>query len=246
MSYQGRDVEVVAINHEQYLVAACDSCGAVGCKELDQVQVPPYLTGRLTARVALLEVVATGSRPQLATVAVANEPDPTGNAILEGVRDELAAFALASLPLAISTEKNFPTRQTGLGISVVGLCAKAALRIAASRPGDFLYCLGIPKVGPEIKGPADLDLVQGHHVQALLTHPEVHDLIPVGSRGITGEAMQLASVCGGRWQPLPVPPVNLTKSAGPATCLIFSAATRFDPKFAAIPCHLIGTIEPTT
>ena len=245
MSYHGRDIEAVPIGTGQYLVAACDSCGAVGLKELDLVRVPSYITGRFTARVALLEVITVGSRPQLATVAVANEPDPTGNAIFQGVYDELDAAGLAGLPLAVSTEKNFTTRETGLGISVIGICPQAELRVATTLPGDFLYCLGIPKVGAEITGPADPGIVQCRHIQRLLTVAAIHDLIPVGSRGIDGEAQQLAAVIGARWRPRPDPPVNLTKSGGPATCLIFSAATaRLEPIFASPPCSLIGQFEP--
>jgi hypothetical protein len=245
MGYQGRDVEVVLINPGQYMVAACDSCGAVGSKELDLVKVPPYIVGRFTMRVALLEIVTAGSQPRLATITISNEPEPTGTEILKGIRDELASFGLASLPLAISTEKNFPTRQTGLGVSVVGICEKAGLRIATTRPGDLLYCLGLPKVGAEVHSPGDPQIVQGCHVQKLLQHKEIHDIIPVGSQGIYGEAALLSSTIAGRLILNPSTGIDYAKSAGPSTCLIFSASASFaDALFDSIPCQKIGMIKP--
>ena len=116
MGYLGRDVEVVAINPEQLLVASCDSCGAIGMKDLDEVQISWSITGRLTTRVAMLEVLATGAVPLMMTVAISNEPYPTGEGILEGVKEEFASAQLA-LPMAISTEKkheysaNWPRNQ---------------------------------------------------------------------------------------------------------------------------------------
>lgn len=243
MSYKGRDVELVRINPSQYIVAACDSCGAIGSKELDWVKVPPHIVGRLTMRVALLEIVTIGSQPQLATIAISNEPEPTGAEILKGVRDELASFGLSTLPLAISTEKNSLTRQTGLGVSVVGLCERDDLRIATTRPGDLLYCLGLPKVGPEVGSPDDPQIVQSYHVQKLLQHDEIHDIVPVGSQGVYGEAELLASNIAGHLFLNPSIVIDLTKSAGPSTCLIFSTSSSFAGMlFNSIPCHQIGVI----
>ncbi|MHB9094441.1 MAG: AIR synthase related protein, partial [Eubacteriales bacterium] len=105
----GRDVEVVSLDQNQYIVAACDSCGAAGSKEFDVVKVSPYIVGRFTARVALFEITATEAKPLLITVSVASEPDPTAKGILEGVNDELKALDLPGLPVAISSEKNILT-----------------------------------------------------------------------------------------------------------------------------------------
>ncbi|WP_300463587.1 hypothetical protein [Desulfobacula sp.] len=37
MGYKGRDVEVCLLENDLCLIVACDSCGAVGEKDLDQV-----------------------------------------------------------------------------------------------------------------------------------------------------------------------------------------------------------------
>ena len=222
MGYLGRDVEVVSINQAQYLVASCDSCGAIGMKDLDAFKITWSITGRLTTRVALLEVLSTGAVPQMMTVAISNEPHPTGDRILEGVREELESAGLTMLPMVISTEKNMFTQQTGLGISVIGVTEKKQLRIGTAQSGDDVYCLGLPKVGPEIDNPEDSEIVQVKDIQFLLDISGIHDIVPVGSRGIRSEALQLATNVNCRLIVDPSCVLDLDKSAGPSTCLIFS------------------------
>ncbi len=246
MGYLGRDVEVVFINQEQCLVAACDSCGAIGMKDLDEHKVPWAITGRFTARVALLEVMSTGAVPQMMTVAISNETYPTGEGILEGVNEELA-FAGLALPMAISTEKNMVTKQTGLGISVIGVAEKNQLNVGTSKPGDAVYCLGLPKVGPEINNPEDLEVVQVKHIRILLGINDIHDIIPVGSKGIRTEVQQLAATMNCQFLVEPFCILDLDKSAGPSTCLIFSSSKpdSFDfgtVGFDQLPLTKIGKI----
>jgi len=224
MGYLGRDVEVVSINQTQYLVASCDSCGAIGMKDLDALKIAESITGRLTTRVALLEILATGAVPQMMTVAISNEPHPTGDKLLEGVKEELESAGLATLPMSISTEKNMFTQQTGLGISVIGVTEKQQLRIGTTQVGDDVYCLGLPKVGPEINTPEDAEIVQVKDLQSLLDISGIHDIVPVGSRGIRTEAQQLATSVNCRLIVNPSCLLDFEKSAGPSTCLIFSSA----------------------
>jgi len=225
MGYLGRDIEVVSINQTQYLVASCDSCGAIGMKDLDELKIPWSVTGRLTTRVALLEVLSSGAVPQLMTVAISNEPHPTGDRILEGVKEELQAAGLSTLPMAISTEKNMFTQQTGLGISLIGVIEKKQLRIGTAQSGDDVYCLGLPKVGPELKNPEDSEIVQVKDLQILLNSMRIHDIVPVGSRGILLEAQQLATSVNCQLIVDSACILDLDKSAGPSTCLIFTATT---------------------
>ncbi len=241
MGYKGRDVEVSVLDNDFCLVAACDSCGAIGDKKLDQLNAPPSLVGRLTARVVLLEVLCTGALPKIMTVAICAEPDPTGEKILEGVHSELAAFGFADLPLAISTEKNFETRQTGLGIGLTGICRTKDLKIATSQPGDRVYCLGLPKVGKEVLGTKDMDSIDAGTMDLLLKQPDIHDILPVGSRGIRAEATQLAKSTNAVFKADPNPLTDLDKSAGPSTCVIFTSPAEQDNiRFGNLPLSQVG------
>ncbi|WP_041276060.1 alpha-ribazole kinase [Desulfosporosinus acidiphilus] len=224
MGYQGRDIEAVLINPEQYLIASCDSCGAIGLKEFDVVKVSWSVTGRMTTRVALLEVLAVGAVPKIMTVAISNEPSPTGEELLKGVKEELD-FAGLNLSMAVSTEKNIPTQQTGLGISVIGTVRTEHLRVGTSQIGDEVYCLGMPKVGSELCNPEDPEIVQVTDLQKLLEVLGIHDVIPVGSKGILKEAQLLASNNNSKLLINQSCSLDLNKSAGPSTCLVFSASS---------------------
>ncbi len=217
-------------------------------KDLDTLKITWSITGRLTTRVALLEVLSTGAVPQMMTVAISNEMDPTGKQILKGVQEELDSAGLTTLPMAISTEKNMVTQQTGLGVSLIGVSEKHQLRVGTAQLGDDVYCFGLPKVGPEVNNPDDTEIVQVKDVQFLLDISGVHDIVPVGSRGIYIEAQQLATTvncqltldsgCG----------LNLHKSAGPSTCLIFSsspslALNLLSASFPRLPITKVGRLS---
>jgi len=254
LGYLGRDVEVVSINQHQYLVGSCDSCGSIGMKDLDAYKISWIITGRLTTRVTLLEVLSTGAAAKMMTVAISNEPHPTADKIIEGVKKELSSAGLLELPMAISTEKNMMTQETGLGISVVGVAEKNQLRIGTAQPGDDIFCLGLPKVGPEITNPDDPEIVQINDIKTLLSTSDVHDIIPVGSRGIRREAELLAASVNTCLNLDSTCPLDLDKSAGPSSCLIFSAASSFQSeisegaynqvlsKFPRLPLTKVGNL----
>ncbi|MPN29609.1 hypothetical protein SDC9_177062 [bioreactor metagenome] len=127
-----------------------------------------------------------------------------------------------TLPLVISTEKNMPAPMTALGVTVTGLCEKKDLLVGRAEKGNLLYCAGLPLVGAETLLPGAVLLSAGH-LSALLAHPAVRSLVPVGSLGIAAESKILAAESGLSCVLHPDTDVDLTKSAGPATCAVFAA-----------------------
>ena len=220
-----RDVNFVEISPGLYLAIACDSCGGVGQKERDVVKVPPYIVGRFTTRLNLMELLSVGATPKALTAAICNEPEPTGEVIVCGIKDELKELSM-NLPITISTEKNIATCQTGLGITVVGVVSKKELRVNTTKAGDRLYCVGIPKVGDEVSLD-DPQIATSLLVKELLEIPEVHDIIPVGSKGIKGEAEMLTDFLGLKLNWEQELPVDIKKTAGPATCVLVTCPTEF-------------------
>jgi hypothetical protein len=244
MENRRRDVEVIPLGSETFLVLACDSCGAVGSKELDMVHAPPYVAGRYTARVALFEVMAVGAEPKAVSVTISNEPSPTGEEILQGVKDELSGLNAGNIPVAASTEKNFFTRQTALGVTVVGVCNSGKLRLTSSRLGDDIFCLGIPRMGNEVGGHDDAGTVQLSHLQTLLKCNGIHDIIPVGSKGIQWEAETLADTAKMKLILEADTKLDLVKSGGPSSCVVFSCVPKTNlPEFNAISLAKIGKLE---
>lgn len=246
---QVRDLSVVELFPGLLLVVACDSDGGIGPKPADTVKVSGYLLGRFGARVALMELITSGARPFLLVDTLSVEMDPTGREIIAGIRDELASASLAGeVALNGSTEENVPVRATGMGVTVLGLCAAERFRPGGARPGDLAVCVGVPKSAPRdevrLDDPAIMDLATA---AALARLEAVHDMLPVGSRGVAYEASQMAALAGLLFEPAPDPGVDLAKSGGPATCCLVAvepAALDRVEAAAGKPCHVVGRFVP--
>lgn len=217
---QKRDLTFMDLGGGMSLVVACDSLGAIGSKKGDILQVSFQTVGRFTARVALFELIAAGAAPLALVNTLSVEMEPCGRQVLEGIRAELARLGLGHIvPITGSTEENMPTQQTGMGVVAIGAIANERIRIGKARPGDDVYCIGLPKVGEEVSDD-DPEMLGEETVLGLGRADFVHDLLPVGSQGIAHEASELARSAGLRLEMGPGCPLDLKKSAGPATCAV--------------------------
>lgn len=224
-----RDLTLLELPGGQRLLVAVDAAGGIGPKAGDAVKVPAYVLGRFTARVALMELVAAGGRPVLLVNNCCVEPEPTGAELLRGVLDEAALAGLNPDAVTGSFEKNVPTTQTALGVTAMALSHSSLRRAQA---GDLVVAVGLPKVGPEVRLD-DPDIADLPLVTSLAAQSEVHDLLPVGSRGIAAEAAALAESAGLTCELLPAEPGwDLAKSAGPATCCLVALGPAALPALA--------------
>lgn len=231
-----RDLTLIDLPGGGRLVIACDAAGAVGPKECDAVQVPGYVTGRFTARVPLMELIAAGAVPIHLVNNTCVEPEPTGLEILRGIREEAALAGLGPDQINGSFEKNLPTVQTAVGVTAIGFMpAHQPLRRA--QRGDLVVAIGRPKVGPEVRL-EDPEIPDIPLVQRLAGDRLLHDLLPVGSRGIGPEVADLAASAGleADWAPTE-PGWDLTRTAGPSTCLLAALAPRGLPGLALTLAH---------
>lgn len=247
MNSKYRDLDLIPVDGDQFLAIACDSCGGIGSKPLDTVHAPAQTVARLTTRVVLMEILSAGAVPIALTAAICSEPKPTGEALLEGIRAALAEAGCPELPLTISTEKNVPTQQTGLGMTAVGLLKKEIYDSRKSKAGCRVYAAGLPKVGQALADD-ESQIADFTTLRQLLNAPEILEIWPVGSRGILAEGNDLAAAAGGR---LKLDPdcdraLDLHKSAGTCTTLLFT--TRLDVAASKlpllnVPCFELGSIE---
>lgn len=216
-----RDITLLPLTPGQSLVIACDSCGGVGQKPADLVQVPPEITGKYTCRVAAMEVLAVGASIRLVIDTLAVEWEPTGQRIMEGIHQCLEEAGLEkTVALNGSTEENFPMTQTAMGITVIGEVSQERFLSGISEENDWVVTVGIPKVGNEITHPLDKEVVSLTDFITLRNTTGVKDIIPVGSKGIGHEARLLGHINGLQvvWhKPLSV---DIHKSGGPATCAV--------------------------
>ncbi|MCX6644509.1 MAG: ribbon-helix-helix protein, CopG family [Candidatus Bathyarchaeota archaeon] len=241
------DVSILKVPTGHAIVAGSTSSGAVGPKIMDKVKVDGRVLGKFLARVALMDVIATGAFPLLLSVTLGVEKEPTGNEILEGIRREARSLGLdPNQVLMENTEDNFETVQTGAGLTVVGFANEDELRIGKTSPGDIIVAVGKPKVGDEvILAEAKGEIADLKNATQLSQKKYVHDIAPVGTFGIADEARMMAFGVGRQLKLVEVQGLDLYKSAGPATVVLATVdRERLEDLMSLIrkPINVVGEI----
>lgn len=186
----------------QLILVACDSCGSIGEKDNDTLKAPFEVVGGVTVRVPLFEILTIGAKPISVSVTISNEPEKTGERILNGIRKELMNSLGFIPPLVVSTEKNMPTTMTALGITVVGVCDNSDVLICDNPFDHYGFVVGRPSVGGEVLEFRD-EIFGKEQLDMLLGMEEVLEIIPCGSSGIYGELdtvlshLKSRSICEG-------------------------------------------------
>ncbi len=219
-----RDLLITELTEELWLVIACDSAGGIGPKKLDTYFSSGYELGRLVVRVPIMEILACGSVPVVVVDTLAVEMEPTGKEIIRGVKDEVNDAGIKeNLAVTGSTEDNVQTVQTGIGVVAIGLVNKKDFKPGRSVKGDVVACVGIPKSAPEYKVTySDHEIADPQTIRELNKFEFVHDILPVGSKGIKHEFLALAKSAGLRAEYFKNLKVDINKSGGPSTCCIAS------------------------
>jgi hypothetical protein len=217
-----RDVLLFESPNGEIIVVGCDSAGGIGPKPLDKIKVNGHTLGKFTARAALMEVLSVGANLVCVVDTLGVEPEPTGNEILKGIRDEAKQAGLDSrLAVTGSTEKNIQVEQTGIGVTVIGTVPKNKLQTGTSKPKDIVVAIGLPCVGNEVvPGEKQGIVAETSDVIKLVNAEFIHEIIPVGSTGVLHEIEALAKENKLDFQLKKQSEIDLHKSAGPATVLL--------------------------
>lgn len=217
-----RDPEYFIIDDKNIMVIACDSCGGIGQKESDVLSVPNELVGSLTTRVALMELLSLGVDIKTISLTIINEPSPTGNEIINGVKSELLDY---DVNYVVSTEKNMKTNMTGLGITIMGLVEKDKLRLY-NGPKFMVFIAGLPSVGKEVLINKELIFNQ-RMIRELLLDEDTLEVIPCGSSGIIGELSKLNNFDIEAYRAIEL----LNKSCGPATAALVLSKVNLSKRY---------------
>jgi selenophosphate synthetase-related protein len=241
------DVSILKVPTGHAIVVGSTSSGGIGPKPMDQVKVDGRVLGKFLARVALMDVAATGAFPLLLSVTLGVEKEPTGHEILEGVKNESRVLGLEPNQVVMeNTEDNFETVQTGAGVTVIGFANEGELRLGKTSPGDLIVAVGKPKVGDEVlvaevKG----EIADLRNVTLLSQKNFVHDIAPVGTFGIAYEARMMAYAVGRQLKLEEAKEIDLNKSAGPATVVLITMnPDKFDELILLVrkPITVVGEI----
>jgi selenophosphate synthetase-related protein len=213
---------------------------------MDHIKSSGRVLGKFLARVASMDVAATGAFPILASVTLGVEKEPTGNEILKGISKEIRVLGLEpNQVLQVNTEENFETVQTGAGMTVTGLANEDELRLGKTKSGDLIVAIGRPKVGDEvIHAEARGEIANLKDVISLAKKKYIHDIVPVGSFGIIHEARILAYSIGRQLKIEEHTKLDLNKSAGPATVVLTTINhENFEElTFLRKPINIVGEI----
>jgi hypothetical protein len=202
----------------------------------------------MTARVALMELLAIGADPITLAATLSVEPEPTGNQIIKGIRDEVRYAQLSDVQILCSSEKNAKVSQTGIGITAVGLVSPSKVKIGQCKPEDEIIAVGEPHVGQEVLvGEKNRRVADTLDVCRIRKKSFVHEIIPVGSRGILYEARAMAKGSRLSFRGLGSRQINLKKSAGPATVLLCAirkgSFTNVQESLVGKPARMIGRLR---
>lgn len=219
-----RDLVITELTDEFWMVIACDSTGGIGPKPNDAYYSTAYEVGRMAVRVPIMEILASGAVPVITADSLSVEMDPTGKEIIRGVKDESAEAGINSdKAITGSTEDNVETTQTGIGTVIIGLVHKSDFRPGSSVDGDAVVCVGLPKSAPVDKvESSDIEIANPSTVKKLNSLEFIHDILPVGSKGIKHEFPEIAKSADLKVSYSSEIEIDVNKSGGPSTCCLVS------------------------
>lgn len=213
-----RDLTILPISKEKWLVIACDSSAGIGEKEQDIVEIDPAVTAAFCLRVPLMELFCYGASPIAVIDLIGNEKEPTGERMLQGIRKELEKAELSNIPINGSTEENMLTKTTSIGITVIGENASEKKLFKLLEPCSLLQ-LGKPYVGKRV-AKNQQRIFSYSLVKSLKNEAGVLDMLPVGSKGIRYEANLMTK--DSNFEVDFLIEKDLDCSAGPATVILLA------------------------
>lgn len=238
-----RDLIIIYEKDIAYIIS-CDSLGAIGNKIHDKLKVSENIVGRNTIKVALAEALCLGAKPIVISDTLSVEMKPTGEKIIEGIMDELKENNLSHVLVTGSTEENFPTTMTGIGITVISRGKISDLKIKKIKKGMHISLLGYPCVGEEVLN--NKDVLQLKDYVKISKCKEIIEAIPIGSKGIKYEIEVLEKISGLKVNLNLQNEIDIYKSGGPATsCVVVheDKDTSFIKKMIDKSITYLGKIE---
>ncbi|WP_041592121.1 AIR synthase related protein [Thermoanaerobacterium xylanolyticum] len=212
-----RDVLIIHEGDVAFAVS-CDSTGAIGEKENDVLKVDAEMVGRAAIKVALSELLCVGVWPIAISDTLSNEMNPTGIKVIDGMKKELVENEIYDVALTGSTEENFPSTMTGVGVTAIGRAAKEDLKVRKAMAGMEVGLFGYPRVGQEVLRFNDILSLKDY--VKIFRCGEIAEAIPVGSKGIKYELDVLKFTSGLDLLRKYDDEIDDGKSGGPSTCCI--------------------------
>ena len=242
-----RDLSIISVSRNRMLVIACDSNASIGEKPMDYKKISYEEMGVSALKVPLMEVLATGAAPLIVVDNLCVEMEGFGRRIIAAMRHELERHGMADkVQLTGSTEDNMPTSQTGVGVTVIGMLCDRDSRIGKTQKGDVVVCVGVPRDGIIDKySEFQSDVANIGTVLQLINLPFVHEILPVGSKGVAYEAEQLCKTVNLSFASREESGIDFYISAGSSTTVLCSLQEKDFSKLNTClecPCDIVGEV----
>ncbi len=234
-----RDVSIISLNEKEALVIAADNSGGIGLKEQDHVKTSYEVVSYYGFRVAVMECMAAGGKP-ISIVLHNFCDDHAWDLLLAGIEKGLEELGLkGAVSVTGSTESNFTMLQSALGMIVLGK-RESTYVDEVSFENRKVAVIGSPLVGNEV-------LEQENDVIPLSLFQELCQLedvviVPVGSKGILYELKNMLddpSIVGDSL----ICDVDVSKTAGPATCVLIAFKSDLEPVIQEKCGHLYHSVS---
>lgn len=239
-----RDLTLLDLQEDYFLVIACDSAGGIGDKVHDIVRTAPRTVGYHTAKVAMMEILSVHGVPLIVSNTLSVEMDPTGKEIIRGIEELLKEYDSAhDIALTGSTEENFPVSVTGIGVTVLGKVEKSHWPPKRTKRDHLAVMVGEAQCGVEVLRTEEKHRLTLQHVRCIRDLPYVFEVVPGGSKGLIHEIKLIESSSQLRFQGEESGMRTLQKSCGPATALLVTLPAEDLPLFrkeAQLPVQVLG------
>lgn len=201
---------------EMNLVLACDSAGGIGEKPCDQVFANIEMVSYYAAFVPIVEALCARSTPMVLVDTLCNEREPYGEKIMRGIKKAMSEAGMSDEnAFTGSSEENFLTKMTGVGVTVLG----RGHDIRKAQKGDAVYAIGAALVGEELIKHRDKAMSMSDYIY-LKEQNYIHDIVPIGSKGAAHEIAEIEAHSGLRAR-IVNHDFDLNASGGPSgICLV--------------------------
>lgn len=198
------------------LVLACDSAAGIGEKPCDEVFADVESVSYYAAFVPIAELLCARSEPIVLVDTLCNEREPYGEKIIRGIKRAMSEAGMKDEnAFTGSSEENFLTKMTGIGVTVLG----RGLDIRKAQKGDAIYAIGAALVGEELLKHEDRAMSLSDYLY-LKEQNYIHDIVPIGSKGAAHEIAEIESHSGLRAR-IVNHDFDLKASGGPSVmCLV--------------------------
>ena len=169
------------------LVLACDSAAGIGEKPADEVFVSVEMVSYYAAFVPIVEALCVRSVPMVLVDTLCNEREPYGEKIIRGIKMAMKDAGLdEENAFTGSTEENFLTKMTGIGVTVLA----RGYDIRKAQKGDAVYAIGKALVGEALIKHSDKAMSMSDYMY-LKEQDYIHDIVPIGSKGAAHELAEI-------------------------------------------------------